>query len=259
VIFCRLPAACKQIYFSFIQEIDIMMEKLLAELIGSMFLVILGDGVCATVSLTKSGFKGAPSTHILMGWGMAVMLPAFAFGAISGAHFNPAVTVAVAMRGGMSWGQVPGYIIAQMLGGFVGAVFMWIAFLDQFDGTDDPGTIKACFCTAPAVRNYPVNLIEEILITFSLVFIVLGFGNAGMGYGVNYVLVFFLLTSIGMSFGGITAYGLNPCRDLAPRIAHAILPIKGKGKSDWAYSWVPVVGSLIGAILGAWIFKIFPW
>lgn len=232
----------------------------LAEFLGAAFLVFLGDGVVANCLLNKSAFKAVdPPIFITIGWGLALALPVCLFANISGAHLNPSLSIGLAITGQMEWGVCWGYVLAQMLGGFVGAVFMWIAFLDQFDGTDDPGTIKACFCTAPAVRNYPVNLIEEILITFTLVFVVLGFGHTGMGYGVNYILVFFLLTSIGMSFGGITAYGLNPCRDLAPRIAHAILPIKGKGKSDWAYSWVPVVGSLIGAILGAWIFKIFPW
>lgn len=231
----------------------------LAEFLGAAFLVFLGDGVVANTLLNKSAFKGGGPVFITIGWGLALALPVCLFASISGAHLNPSLSIGLAITGQMEWGVCLGYCAAQMLGGFVGAIFMWICFLDQFDGTDDPGTIKACFCTAPAVRHYSVNLIEEIFITFALVFIVLGFGNSGMGYGVNYVLVFFLLTSIGMSFGGITAYGLNPCRDLAPRIAHAILPIKGKGGSDWAYSWVPVVGSLIGATLGALVFKVFPW
>ncbi len=231
----------------------------LAEFLGAALLVFLGDGVVANTLLNKSAFKGGGPVFITIGWGLALALPVALFANISGAHLNPSLSIGLAITGQMEWGTCLGYCVAQMLGGFVGAIFMWICFLDQFDGSDDPGTIKACFCTAPAVRHYSVNLIEEILITFALVFIVLSFGNAGMGYGVNYVLVFFLLTSIGMSFGGITAYGLNPCRDLAPRIAHAILPIKGKGSSDWAYSWVPVVGSIIGATLGALLFKVFPW
>jgi len=232
----------------------------LAEFLGAAFLVFLGDGVVANCLLKKSAFKTSePAVFITLGWGIALALPVALFAGISGAHLNPSLSIGLAITGQMEWDMCLGYCAAQMLGGFVGAIFMWICFLDQFDGSDDPGTIKACFCTAPAVRHYSVNLIEEILITFALVFIVLGFGHSGADYGVTYVLIFFLLTGIGMSFGGITAYGLNPCRDLSPRIAHAILPIKGKGPSDWAYSWVPVIGSLIGATLGALVFKVFPW
>lgn len=230
----------------------------LAEFLGAAFLVFLGDGVVANTLLNKSAFKGGGPVFITIGWGIALALPVCLFAGISGAHLNPALSLGMAITGQMEWITCLWYVIAQMLGGFVGAIFMWICFLDQFDGSDDPATIKACFCTAPAVRHYSVNLVEEILITFALVFIVLGFGgpSVGMAGGVNYILVFFLLTGIGMSFGGITAYGLNPCRDLAPRIAHAILPIKGKGSSDWAYSWVPVVGSIIGATLGALLYKV---
>lgn len=231
----------------------------LAEFLGAAFLVFLGDGVVANALLNKSAFKGGGSTYIVLGWGIALALPVALFANISGAHFNPSLSIGLALTGQMEWGTCIGYCVAQMLGGFVGAVCMWICCLDQFDGTDDPGTIKACFCTAPAVRHYSVNLIEEIFITFALIFIVLGFGKGGMGYGVNYVMVFLLLCGIGFSYGGVTAYGLNPCRDLAPRIAHAVLPIKGKGSSDWAYSWVPVLGSLIGATLGCLLFKYFPW
>ncbi|MDD4715942.1 MAG: aquaporin family protein [Oscillospiraceae bacterium] len=241
----------------------------LAEFFGSAMLVFLGDGVVANTLLSKSAFRNSGPIFITLGWGLALMLPVTIFGGIS-AVFNPSFSIALALTGGLTWGVAIGQVIAQMLGGMVGAFFVWVAYLDQFDGSDDPGTIRAVFCTAPAVRHYIVNLIEEILITFTLIFFILGFsqvpdshamvnGVVGAPNGVFSFFIFAILTGIGMSFGGITAYGLNPCRDLAPRIMHAILPIKGKGKSDWAYSWVPVLGSLIGATLACVVYNVFPW
>jgi len=237
-----------------------MMEKLLAEFIGTMFLVILGDGVCATVSLTKSGFKGAPSTHILMGWGMAVMLPAFAFGAISGAHFNPAVTVAVAMRGGMSWGEVFPYIVAQMLGGFVGAVIVWVLYKDHFDATEEPATKRGVFCTAPSIPNKGLNFLSEFFATFCLVFFLQTIPAAAGVSAVSWGLVYGVIVSMGASFGGLTGYAMNAARDTAPRLAYCVLPIKGKKDADWAgYGWIPAVAPICGAVVAALLLNALPF
>ena len=146
------------------------MQAYLAEFIGTAMLVLLGDGVCCNVSLNKSGMKGGGTVHILIGWGMAVMVPAFSFGAMSGAHFNPAVTIGVAMRGGMSWGQVPGYIVAQMLGGFVGAAILMILYGDHIKETADDATVRGCFATGPSIRNTGLNFLSEFVATFVLVF-----------------------------------------------------------------------------------------
>ena len=242
------------------------MQAYLAEFIGTAMLVLLGDGVCCNVSLKGSGMKGGGNVHILIGWGMAVMVPAFSFGAMSGAHFNPAVTIGAAMRGGMSWVQVPGYIIAQMLGGFVGAALVWLFYKDHYDETEDPDTKLGTFCTMPAIEGHKArNFFCEALASWLLVFVILVFGvdanvahldpdgqhlHIGMGE-LGALPVTFLIMSIGMSLGGATGYAINPARDLAPRIAHAVLPIKNKRDSGWGYSWVPVAGPISGAALAA--------
>ena len=146
------------------------MSAYIAEFIGTAMLVLLGDGVCCNVSLEKSGFKGGGAVHILIGWGMAVMVPAFSFGAMSGSHFNPAVTIGVAMRGGMSWGMVPGYIVAQMLGGFVGAAILMVLYGDHIKETADDATVRGCFCTGPSIRNTFLNFASEFVATFVLVY-----------------------------------------------------------------------------------------
>lgn len=234
----------------------------LAEFLGTALLVFMGDGVVANTLLNKSAFKNSGPIFITLGWGLALALPVAIFCTTS-AVFNPSFSIGLAISGSITWTVALGQIVAQMLGGMVGAFFVWICYLDQFDGSDDPAIIKAVFCTAPAVRHYIVNLIEEIIITFALIFFILGFANMGntIPSGGFAFLIFAVLTGIGMSFGGITAYGLNPARDLAPRIMHAILPIKGKGGSDWGYSWVPVLGSMIGATLACFAVQAlkFPW
>ena len=203
--------------------------------------------------------KGSGVVHILIGWGMAVMVPAFSFGAMSGAHFNPAVTIGAAMRGGMSWGLVPGYIIAQMLGGFAGAVLVWMFFKDHYDATPDGDTKLGTFCTIPAIRNKGRNLLSEIVGTFVLLFCILAIGNKAntpeLGLGsLGAFPVAFLIVAIGMSLGGTTGYAINPARDLAPRLAHWLMPIKGKRDSDWGYAWVPVLGPIIGAAIAAGLY-----
>jgi glycerol uptake facilitator protein len=225
------------------------MKALIAEFIGTMFLVLLGDGVCCNVSLNKSGMKGGNTVHILIGWGMAVMVPSFTFGAASGAHFNPAVTIGAAIRGGMAWSQVPGYIIAQMLGGFCGAAILMVLYADHIKATDDDATIRGCFATGPSIRNTGLNFLSEFVATFILVFTLASIpGDAGAS-GVSWVLVYGVIVACGASFGGLTGYAMNAARDAAPRFAYQLLaPNKGAKDPDWAYGWIPVVAPICGAI-----------
>lgn len=224
-----------------------MLVKFLAEFFGTMLLIILGDGVVANVTLNKSGMKGAGSIQITIAWGLAVMVPAFIFGAASGASFNPALTIALAVDGSQPWAEVPVYIIAQFAGAIVGACIVYLMFKDQFDATPDPGAKLGVFSTGPSVPNLPLNIFCEAVATFVLVFAIKGI--PAVADGVSNLFVFGIIVSIGMSLGGLTGYALNPARDIGPRIAHAFLPIKGKGDSNWGYAIVPLVGPIIGAIV----------
>ena len=210
----------------------------IAEFLGTMILIILGDGVVANVNLNKSGMKGGGTVQITFAWGLAVMLPAFIFGAASGASFNPALTLALAVDGSFDWAMVPGYIIAQFAGAFVGAVIVYLLFKGQFDATEDQATKLGVFCTAPSIPNMGQNIFSEAVGTF---------------------LVFGIIVSIGMSLGGLTGYAINPARDIGPRLAHAVLPIKGKGTSNWGYAVVPLVGPVIGAIAAVLLYGAIPW
>ena len=232
----------------------------IAEFLGTMMLILLGDGVVANVTLNKSGMKGAGSIQITLAWGLAVMLPAFIFGAASGAHFNPALTIALAVDGSLAWGMVPGYILCQFAGAMVGACIVYMMFKDQFDATEDAGTKLAVFSTGPAIPNLPRNIFCEAVATFVLVFAIKGLGNVvGINGAQGNLLVFGIIVSIGMSLGGLTGYALNPARDIGPRIAHALLPIKGKGSSNWGYAIVPLVGPILGAIVAVLLFSVIPW
>ena len=224
-----------------------MLVKFLAEFVGTFMLILLGDGVVANVTLNKSGMKGAGSIQITLAWGLAVMVPAFIFGAASGAHFNPALTIALAVDGSLPWAEVPVYIIGQFLGAFIGACLVYLMFKDQFDATDDPGTKLAVFSCGPSVPNMPLNFLAEIVATFVLVFAIKGIPTAADG--LSNLFVFGIIVSIGMSLGGLTGYALNPARDIGPRMAHAVLPIKGKGDSNWGYAVVTLFGPIVGAIL----------
>lgn len=232
----------------------------IAELLGTMLLILLGDGVVANVTLNKSGMKGAGSIQITFAWGLAVMLPAFIFGAASGAHFNPALTIALAADGSLAWSNVPIYIAGQFIGAFLGACLVFILFKGQFDATKEAGTKLGCFCTSPSIPNVGLNLLSEIIGTFVLVFAIKGISQvADIAPGVEKLLVFGIIVSIGMSLGGLTGYAINPARDLGPRIAHALLPIKDKGPSNWGYSWIPIVGPIIGALLAVFVYGAIPW
>lgn len=232
----------------------------IAEFLGTMMLILLGDGVVANVTLNKSGMKGAGSIQITFAWGLAVMLPAFIFGAASGASFNPALTIALAVEGSFAWNMVPGYIAAQFAGAFVGACIVYLLFKDQFDATDDPNAKRGVFCTSPSVPNMPLNMLSEAIGTFVLVFAIKGIANVdGLVAGLDKFLVFGIIVSIGMSLGGLTGYGINPARDIGPRIAHAVLPIKGKGSSNMGYSVVTGIGPIIGAIAAVLLYGAIPW
>lgn len=233
----------------------------IAEFVGTALLILLGDGVVANVNLNKSGMKGAGAVQITLAWGLAVMVPAFIFGNASGASFNPALTIALAAGGFFDWAMVPGYIVAQMLGGFVGAVIVYLLFKDQFDATEDGPTKRGVFCTAPSVPNTGRNIFAEAVATFVLVFAILGLNQVpGLDAGMGKLLVFGIIVACGMSLGGLTGYAMNPARDLAPRIAHAVLPIKGKCDSDFKYGLVvPVFGPIIGALLAAALYAVIPW
>ena len=232
----------------------------IAEFIGTAMLILLGDGVVANVTLNKSGMKGAGSIQITFAWGLAVMVPAFIFGAASGAHFNPALTIALAVDGSFDWAMVPGYIIAQFAGAFLGACMVYVLFKEQFDATESPATKLGVFSTGPSVPNMPLNILSEAIGTFVLVFAIKGIAQVqNCAPGLSNFLVFGIIVSIGMSLGGLTGYAINPARDLGPRIAHTILPIKGKGDSNWGYAPVVIVGPIVGAIAAVLLYGAIPW
>lgn len=232
------------------------MTAYIAEFVGTMMLILLGDGVVANVTLNKSGMKGAGSIQITFAWGLAVLVPAFIFGAASGAHFNPALTIALAVDGSLAWSMVPGYLIAQFAGAFLGACLVYILYKDQFDATDDAGTKLGVFSTGPSVPNMPLNILSEAVGTFVLVFAIKGLAQVpNLADGTGKFLVFGIIVSVGMSLGGLTGYAINPARDLGPRIAHAVLPIKGKGSSNFGYGLVvPIIGPVIGALVAVLLY-----
>ena len=238
------------------------MEKYLFEFIGTLILVLLGDGVCAATSLNHSKAKGAGWVVIALGWGLAVMMGVLVAGPVSGAHLNPAVTLGLAVAGSFPWADVCGYIAGQMLGGFLGACLVWVFYKDHYKATaDQPDTILGTFCTMPAIPNAWRNFLCEVIATCLLVFVILALATEGNAFQVGTVSastgaigswpVTCLIMAIGMSLGGTTGYALNPARDLSPRCAHAVLPIAGKRDSGWGYSWIPVAGPMAGAALAA--------
>lgn len=233
------------------------MTAFMGELIGTMLLIILGDGVVANVVLNKSKGQNSGWIVITAGWGFAVAVAAYAVGRVSGAHLNPALTIGLALIGKFSWSQVGSYIVAQMIGAILGAVVVYLMYLPHWGETEDKGAKLAVFSTGPAIRNTTANLISEIIGTFVLVLGILAIGANEFAPGLNTLIVGILIWGIGLSLGGPTGYAINPARDLGPRIAHAFLPIPGKGSSDWGYSWIPVVGPIIGGALGAYFFQLF--
>jgi glycerol uptake facilitator protein len=238
--------------------IGIAPSGFLGELLGTMTLILFGDGVVAAVLLNKSKAQNSGWIVIATGWAFAVLAGVFVAQATgsSAAYINPAVTIAAIVKGGQDAGQGILLIVAQLIGAFLGATLVWLHYLPHWGETEDQGLKLAVFSTGPAIRNTATNLISEIIGTFALVFIVFSiFGKlaipSGAAGGVGPYLVACLVWGIGLSLGGPTGYAINPARDLGPRIAHAVLPIEGKGSSDWAYSWIPVVGPIIGGVIAA--------
>ena len=245
------------------------MNAYLAELVGTALLVLFGNGVVANVVLTRTKGNGGGWIVITAGWACAVALAVYAVGRISGAHLNPAVTVALASIGAFSPALVAGYIAAQMAGGFLGAVLVYLTYLAHWEPTESTQAKRACFCTAPSMPHRGAAFLTEFIGTAVLVFIVLAIGRVMAGAATDQqawasainlwfgpALVGILVFAIGLSLGGPTGYAINPARDFAPRLAHAVLPIANKGSSDWAYSWIPVVAPICGGVAGAQLFKL---
>jgi glycerol uptake facilitator protein len=246
------------------------MKPYLAEVLGTMILLLLGDGVVANALLTRS--KGLNSGWIVIttGWGVAVAIAVYSVGRISGAHLNPAVTIGLATIGSFPWTQVPGYLAAQFVGAFLGAVLVWITYLPHWRETADPALKLAVFATGPAIRRSGSNFLTEVIGSAVLLFGILAIaanaqdlsrpGDVNLSVvfsrGLQPLLVGVLVLGIGLSLGGPTGYAINPARDLGPRVAHALLPIPGKGPSDWPYAWIPVVAPIIGGIVGAALYVV---
>ena len=235
------------------------MTPFLAEFIGTALVILLGNGVVANVVLTGTKGNGGGWIMITTAWALAVFVGVVVSAPYSGAHLNPAVTIALAISGKFEWTQVPIYMLAQMLGAMLGSLLVWVKYKDHFLATDDKGLKLAVFSTGPAIRNTLSNLSSEIIGSFVLLFVIFYFTTAeiadtktpvGLG-SLGAIPVMFLVWAIGLSLGGTTGYAINPVRDLGPRIMHSILPISGKGSSDWSYSWIPVIGPMIGASLAA--------
>ncbi len=241
-------------------------EKIIGEIFGTGILILLGDGVVAGVLLARSKAQNSGWIVITWAWAMAVFMGVVVAGPISGAHLNPAVTLGLAVANsldstrGIPWDQVPGYWLGEMVGAFIGACLVILHYWPHWAETNDPGLKLAVFSTGPAVRNYALNFVSEVIGTFVLVFVILAFGTSmwGKTTGIGALGAFpvsFLVLVIGLSLGGTTGYAINPARDLGPRIAHFLVPIPGKGDSDWAYSWVPVLGPLVGGAIAALVWN----
>ncbi len=231
------------------------MNAYIAEFLGTLLLVLLGDGVVASVVLKGTKSENAGWLTIVLGWGLAVTLAIYAVGSISGAHLNPAVSMAMLMTGDITVVQFGGYCLAQFSGAFAGAVLVWLHYLPHWEGTTDQALKLAVFCTAPARRNTVTNFISETIATCVLVFGLLFIGTNEFAVGLNPLVVGALIVSIGLSLGGTTGFAINPARDLGPRIAHALLPIPGKGPSDWSYAWIPVAGPATGAVIVVFLYQ----
>ena len=238
------------------------MTPFLAEFLGTSLLLLLGNGVVANVILSKTKGNGSGWIAITTAWALAVFVGVVVSGPYSGAHLNPAVTLGFAIAGKFEWALVPSYMLAQILGAMTGSLLVWLKYIDHFKATEDKGLKLAAFSTGPAIRNTFSNLFSEIIGSFVLLFVIFHITSAeiidtktpvGLG-SIGAIPVMFLIWAIGLSLGGTTGYAINPVRDLGPRIMHSILPVKDKGSSDWAYSWIPVVGPMIGASMAALLY-----
>jgi glycerol uptake facilitator protein len=232
------------------------MGTFLAEFLGTALLILLGNGVVGGVVLKGTKNENAGWLVITIAWGLAVSFSVYAVGSVSGAHINPAVTLGLAAVGAFPWEEVPGYLLAQMLGAMLGAFLVYLHFLPHWKITEDADAKRAVFCTAPAIRHTTSNLTSEFIGTFVLLFGLSAIGSNSFAEGLNPMVVGALVLSIGLSLGGTTGYAINPARDLGPRIVHALLPLKDKQGSDWAYAWIPVVGPILGGIAGTLCYQL---
>jgi glycerol uptake facilitator protein len=232
------------------------MNIYLAEFLGTMLIILLGEGVVAGVVLKGTKSENAGWLTICIAWGLAVTLAIYAAGTASGAHLNPAITIALAATGQFEWAYVLGYCAAQFAGAFTGAVLVWFYYQPYWKNTNDAATKLAVFSTAPAIRNPVSNFMNEAIATALLVFAILFIGVNEFTHGLKPLVVGLLIVSIGLSLGGTTGFAMNPARDLGPRIAHALLPIAGKGSSDWGYAWIPVAGPVVGGMMGAFLYQL---
>lgn len=241
------------------------MNPYLAEIIGTGLLLLLGSGVVANMLLPKTKGNGGGIMEISTAWALAVFVGVVVAGPYSGAHLNPAVTIGLAIVGKFEWAMVPGYIISEILGAMIGVGIAWLFYKDHYEACDDAGLKAAPFGTSPAIRNLPLNFFSELVGTFVLILVILYNAGAkiddldqtpiGMG-SLGAIPVAFLVWVIGLALGGTTGYAINPARDFGPRLMHSILPIKGKGSSDWSYAWVPILGPIAGAALAAGLFLV---
>lgn len=240
------------------------MTPFVAEFLGTALLILLGNGVVANVVLNKTKGNGGGWIAITTAWALAVFIGVVVAGPYSGAHLNPAVTVGLAIVGKFDWAMVPSYFLAQLLGAMTGSLFVWLKYIDHFNATEDKGLKLAAFSTGPAIKNNVANIFSEIIGSFVLLFVIFHITSAeivdtktplGLG-SIGAIPVMFLVWAIGLSLGGTTGYAINPVRDLGPRIMHSILPVAGKGSSEWSYAWIPIAGPLLGASLAALLFNI---
>lgn len=227
----------------------------IGELLGTLVLVLLGDGVVAAVCLKNTKAEGSGWIAITLGWGLAVAVPVYMVGFLSGAHLNPAVTIALALTGAFPWGHVLPYIVAQMLGAMLGATLVYLHYYPHWQETKDSATILGCFSTAPAIRHTWSNFLGEAIGTAVLVMTVMSLGPNKLSAGFGPLIVGLVVMAVGFGLGGTTGYAINPARDLGPRLIHALLPIPNKGESDWSYAWIPVVAPILGGSLGAVLYQ----
>lgn len=227
------------------------MQNFIGELLGTFILVLLGNGVVSACILNKTKAQNSGWIAIVLGWGVAVTVAVYVSGFLSGAHLNPAVTLAMATLGNLAWSEVPAYILAQFLGAMLASVVLYLHYYPHWKETEDSGTILACFATGPAIRHTWSNVLGEALGTAVLVVTVLAIAPNKVVAGFAPVIVGLVVVSVGFSLGATTGYAINPARDLGPRIVHALLPIANKGESDWGYAWIPVVSPILGAVIGA--------
>jgi glycerol uptake facilitator protein len=231
------------------------MADYLGEFLGTLILIVIGNGAVAGANLRETKSEGTGWLSIVLAWGLAVTMAIYAVGKFSGAHLNPAVTIAFAYAGSFPWEKVPVYCLAQLAGAFTGAIIVWAHYHPHWRRTESAGNKLSVFSTGPAIRSVFYNLLSEIIATMMLVFALLFIGTNQFTEGLNPLVIGALIISIGLGLGGTTGFAINPARDLGPRLAHYILPIPGKGSSDWLYAWIPVLGPIIGGVMGAVVFQ----